>query len=925
MNDLTLPELIKGQWIARVGKSNTANSYTLFSYDFTSDHELLNPVFRIAARGFYQLFINGRLMGGGPRRHPLPGNHYADAYDCSHALRVGENTVAVVLRAPESTEYFGALWCQLNDRSSVICHTNERWQTRIIGCARSAIWSGIEGSTRIVATTGGQDEWMFPEWEATGDWLEANYSCETFEAGWHLHAARVGVPELCDEMLVPYPMARGNFTDNTKLATGFTYPAESDQSWGNWRAAGRSYVFLEDAQRVKFIFFSDSPCVLIINNEQVFTGECADGVEFDIDWRCGWNRLVIITEPEACSTGVLLVFPELEPGAWSFYQDMLEDSHEGWLVKDKLYMPLELATGSMHFASVHGVPVNILAQDSLSSGYFSLVMTKSTPLTESGNGVMYLEAGEYRVFRWDRLRYGYVMVHFEASEGDLVEVMLGNRLDDQGLPVVLERRRIAYALHCSEGNNELLTFAPLECAYVAVIVRKATKQVVLKQIYMEELSRSVTAETTFRCSDQELNQVWRCSINTLMRGTAKIDTSLLKEEVPALFERCALALNQIMVYGDREFAVATLKEAFDGQLENGDIPRPLHDGHWSGQLEQLYLLPVWLIYYYRATGDLHLLRDLQGQLALLMEFLDGFVNEDSYLVENTGAFLSDRGWLGVRRSDGDGCSTLLNVLYCRCILSVGEVYRLLGRKDVSTHYLREAVLLAERLRVVATDPEHGGLLHRHISNGVYGGAIDLETNVMALLAGVLEPDKFELVFKRFFKEEAPFVKAGFHVADDGLLALLLEMMFAYGKSEWALKYLKYYFHNKCDLDVEGWRIHSGRKPLAPARHNGGGAILPNWFLLREIAGVRSAIPGFVSVFFNPPCEMFKYAEVDLPVAGGNYLHLTWNWDEAKLLHVYITSPIAVKIIPECDDEILEKTVFHIDGLVEVAGEENFSE
>ena len=131
MANVKLPNRIYGKWIWKKSLLNLPDSFLLMRREFVCPSVGLETNLWISANSAYQLFINGRLVGFGPRAHQSCGTSYIDQHELTFYLEAGINVLAVQvyynseIAAPNRR--IPGLWCQMeSSRQEILC-SDESW------------------------------------------------------------------------------------------------------------------------------------------------------------------------------------------------------------------------------------------------------------------------------------------------------------------------------------------------------------------------------------------------------------------------------------------------------------------------------------------------------------------------------------------------------------------------------------------------------------------------------------------------------------------------------------------------------------------------------------------------------------------------------------------------------------------------------
>ena len=134
MSSVQLPEQIVGKWIFLRRLQNRSDTTCLMRNSFSFQPESgSEAVLFITANTGYQVFINGRLAGAGPRPHQCPGTSYIDLLEIGYLLEPGNNVIAVrVTCDPDPVRgdpsRVPGLWCQIQCGARTVAATDGDWR-----------------------------------------------------------------------------------------------------------------------------------------------------------------------------------------------------------------------------------------------------------------------------------------------------------------------------------------------------------------------------------------------------------------------------------------------------------------------------------------------------------------------------------------------------------------------------------------------------------------------------------------------------------------------------------------------------------------------------------------------------------------------------------------------------------------------------
>ena len=613
--------------------------------------------------------------------------------------------------------------------------------------------------------------------------------------------------------------------------------------------------------------------------------------------------------------GMVMMIPSDDGREFWFGRAPEQKAAEGWNIVGPLKLSLEEATPSLKFERLvqdNYVPELEYLTDPDAYLSQSRFEEETLPADEEEAKLAWsrpLRTGDYVLYRLDMVRYGFVRVTLEATAGDLVDITIGCRRTGNGFISAGKGVRGTGTIRCRNARNVYLTFIPTDCFYIMISVRHASSSIKVLGISFEELTRNERQETTFRCSDELLNQFWEIGKQTLRRSAAFVPLAESRADNDCyMLDAYIDAVNMSVTFGDYEYASARLRQFLDAQLENGDIPALTFGSRHASQVHQLFFLPVWIYYNYRFTANITRLKETIPNLDLTLEYFEAMIDENTGLLVDTETRFSFDSRISSGEFRAGEIPTYINALFCRFLLSAAEIYRTIEDEGKANHCYELAGKVAEELRNRNFDPACS-LFCRWSLESERMPDHNLFANFCAMFGGVLPLSSFEYFFYSFFNYDPPFDRSDesrhpyFHF-------LFMEMMFALGQKEWPFRYFRDYWSKRMCPEANAWRVDFDHADPAPTKFSEGSCVSPNIFLVREILGIRIAEAGHSVIYFNPAFHQVDWAESVFPMARGR-LKVKWAVQEDGSLDVTLDSSFPVKILPEMSHKQLANTVFRL--------------
>ena len=189
-------------------------------------------------------------------------------------------------------------------------------------------------------------------------------------------------------------------------------------------------------------------------------------------------------------------------------------------------------------------------------------------------------------------------------------------------------------------------------------------------------------------------------------------------------------------------------------------------------------------------------------------------------------------------------------------------------------------------------------------------------NICAMYAGIMDADLFESsIFPRFFTEEPPYLAFDNPENTPFFVNIFLDTMFAVGYQELALKYMKEFFMHWAAVDrLAAWRNPVSKELMMP-RFCNGECFAPNFYMIREVVGIRVAETGYSTIYFSPALSLIERLEAVFPTIYGR-IKVAWHKDsESRRFKISIESNYPLSVIPEILDAMIDNVDFKLGNQV----------
>ena len=912
MDHCKLPKEILGNWIWEKSLINAPNSSLLVRKEFmlTTSHNAAS--FWISANCSYQLFINERLVGFGPRANHSACSTYVDEYDFSYYLEQGANIIAIVVSHTQPKKSHRALkppglWCQLDLDNKAFLWTDKKWdvfKAENFTCP-CAYMNDKRGMTEGIDYNHYPVDWMTTAGALSPEWHKTDHITSIQHVRDNLEICPLS-PNSVDEIYFFENLSKGRYYPSCAL-THFNF---NDIFTDPGIYAAVTFLFLEEEKELDIKVFADDPYKFFCNKLLVKAKHRQDDRLFGskngkvtLSLKAGWNRLLVLQEIEKRGVGITFSFPSIAQDELILFQDTIEDAEPSWNIAGPLRMPLSEATPSISFERLNSQSYIPAFENALDAS--SYLKHCNFELTETESSIS-AGQGEYLLFKLEELKYGFLSVEINASQGDIIDISLGQFIDGNDFPLNSDNIKNTHTVICRDGRNKFIKFKPEEICYLMVSVRRAADQIEVNDLMFSEFARTHHNQTSFKCSDEQLNEIWRIGCNSIQRAS-----SFICQNESSVLNTCCLgdfyfqSCNLINTFGDYHLAEVWLRNFAEAQFENGNIPAISFGEKIYSQISHLFLFSTWMLFHYRASANDEFLKKTAQHLDLIFELFKSLTDEKTGLFKDVNKHFRSTCRLNTFAEPQGGVSTDVNALFCRFLLSAGEIYRALERPKDLFKCFKQAALINKKINETNWNAEK----HLFALNDLdHENCFDLFTNFIAIYSGVASNSEFENIFEQFFRLEAPFSRYPEQSDLPYFNFLFTETMFALGQTQWILEYLRDYWTRRIDKETSAWRVSPDSKEIATTDFFRGNTVCPNIFLLREVAGIRVAEPGYSTIYFNPALGFVKWANIVFPSAYGS-IKLEWEYLDDGSLNVTIDAKFPLKVLPELSSEILKNTTF----------------
>ena len=940
-----LPQDIRGEWIWKSEPSVDIESYALFRREFTLNESPGIAELWITACTFYHIFINGRHFCHGPS--PSVGNRCCVSYfDIGYCLEVGKNAIAVIahntsISRSTKTKKESGFWCQLNIDGEPLLSTDTSWLVYNQQCyqknqPRISQRAAFVESVDLRKYPHGWTELDFD----AADWVPAEHS-RPIDSSAVDFVPLIEFEPVSEKIPIEVLILRGRASQE-KMTTHVNFSRVARNTSGLFVA--ESFVEVgEEISNTTLRIFSDNPYYFFVDSQLVKRqgGEklknwsdpswdiprCdqqqqLENDETTVSFKPGWNRILLFQQVDKNSSGTTFVFPDINDGELKFVKQITSFGLPGWNLAGPLRLPFSNIIGAislngLHQNSYYGLHPYDIAAHLLSYRY------EPSDAEEDAVDAIEMESGEYAIFQLEKYERGFLELTAIGCSKDVIDIVYGEYLSDNALPSVSKGVRKVFSLTLPDREARWQAVTPRGMEYVMIMIRQASGTVHIRNLGLRRTALALKDQNSFTCSDELMNQMWEYGANTLNSTYDYIFLNAGENpEGQKLADSMIQGITSYFVFGTGKLSDKALREFAQAQFETGEIPAVAPSDLNVRYLDFTMLWPIWLQHHVYYTDDQKILKDLLPNLKQVIAFFDGISSPTTGLIgdDTTGGdpeYLIDYD----HNLEKKGISTALNALYCCCLLKSEWLFALIGDEDAANECSKNASQIAAHLRDLTWNDDKG-LFADCCYEGKLSDTYSLQTNILALYAGIIDADLSHRILDNLLIDYAPYQEAITDKENESpyFKFFLLDTAFTLGLRDWAVEYMRYYWGKMVQSGATAWwDKFSPDIDFGPENAQcicQGYGVSPNFFLIREIAGIRLMEQNGSRLYFDPILTACEWVRVNLHTSQGNFT-LEWGHQETGELKIIIDADFPLEVVPQLDANIAANAVLHVSDDVSI--------
>ena len=967
---LEMPQQLEGKWIWLKDKSPEDCTCQLFRGDFTLSEMPASTEIWISAKTIFHLYVNGRLAFIGPLANPTEKS-YLSCIDINYLVQVGNNRLGIkVFNANIPLAAYpqkpGGLWVQvICDGKTTIC-TDENWRCMLTDCyASTGICHHIGGSfLENLDFTKHPHDWYnavlsFPTKGSVvkmSERLINTTSRRVWTAPTQVKPVDAGPNGL------EIPMAADNIIETInweKILASGEAKQKRQAHWVDFRSlssftdgiyCAQTFVYSAAGGKHSINCYCDRPYRLFLNGEllkeQAVEIPPVSGIvasrgsrrlavleyttnDVDLTLQPGWNRFLLIEDCATCDGGLSLIWTDTEAGSLPGRIMPEESAPEGW---DR-FGPLRLPLASVHpsikfpaestpFMTQENPPADVSV---LLSAYDFVQSKRIRDLSKEAE--VSFKNNRFLIYDFGRSMQGFPKITLQGEAGDVVYVVCGEQIDGCEVLGYHGGYRRVTCLTLSGDHDTWLPGYPQGFRYVMLIGKEVRSKVLVEEVCSQVISHNAMIHGHFSCSDKRLNQIWetgRATLNGTIRGYF-ID-SPCHDQAQYIADAMIQSWAAYHLNGDFDMAGGALAAFAKTQYETGALNAVSPSGLFQVLPDYSLLWVVWLHRHYLYTGDNKLLAALFPTMVKLLEYYNELAIRNDGPLGDLSSFLGIYCFLDYDNDiDRLGISTGLNAIYSRALLCGSWLAEQTGEQEMADKWKKRADNLVREIRDLTYD-EESGLFADSYHNGEVSESCSAQTNILAIYGGLALPEDYDRIWNQIFQDFIPYEPCVAPEYDNPYFKyFVLEVAFALGRGEWAVKLIKYYWGGMLDAGATTWwELFSPSSPKLAQRMVSkchGCATSPNGFLISEIAGIRPLLPGLKRIHFNPLLTSTTWVKAQVPSVHGR-INVEWRLrEEDHILEVNLSANYPVEVLCTIDASIANDAEISISDEITLLEEE----
>ena len=490
--------------------------------------------------------------------------------------------------------------------------------------------------------------------------------------------------------------------------------------------------------------------------------------------------------------------------------------------------------------------------------------------------------GRFLVLDFGREVVGFPAIRIRDGGPAIVGIGYSEALDDKG-NVFPTRQGILQAdrLILHGGRQEWQTFGRRAFRYLQLTFRDADRPIHLESVSVSEVGYPVEQVSSFECSDDLLNDIWRTGVQTLRACMQdSFEDCPLREHGQYPGDGRVQALMNYYCFFDTRLSAKALWQFVQCQKEDG-----FFNGLWPSGTN--HVLPdynlVWVMMlhdYYLYTADRALVERLYPNLRLLLEnWIRSQESENGLLTWDPDPSVPlDEWWLFIDHAglDKRGEVAAYNAFYYQALRDAAKLASWTGSIDDSVEWSSRAERVRSAFNERFWSDEDGVYVDCNVM-GEMSRTVSVQTNTLAILFGLADVDRSERI-RKYLASDRPAIPTSGPYFNFYVLQAMAKLgdvgkALALIRSDWGTMLRR--------GATTWWEVFHPTWPddtICPESLCHGWSGAPTYFLPAEVLGVKPSIPESGVVVIQPRPADLQWAKGRIQTHAGA-VEVEWSSSE----------------------------------------------
>ena len=384
-----------------------------------------------------------------------------------------------------------------------------------------------------------------------------------------------------------------------------------------------------------------------------------------------------------------------------------------------------------------------------------------------------------------------------------------------------------------------------------------------KEVNMLYEFKPETQRGSFRCNDEEVNQMWNVGAYTMQLTTREFFIDGIKRD------RWTWSGDAYQSYLMNYYLF------FDAQTVQNTIwvlrGKDPVTSHTNTIMDYTFYWFLSIYDYYKFTGDTHFIQQVYPRMQTMMDYVLGRTNKNGMVEGQTGD------WVFVDWADGymdkHGELSYEQVLFCKSLETMALCADLAKNNADKTKYDGLATALRSKLEPAFWNETKKALVHNRL-NGMQQSQITRYSNMFAVFFNYLSPEKQQLIKKSVLMNDSVM-----KISTPYMRFYELEALCAMGEQKMVMKEMKDYWggmiregatsfwekYNPTDKGTQHLAMYG--RPYGKSLCHAWGAS-PIYLLGKYYLGIQPVKAGYSEFAINPNLGGMKWMEGTVPTPHG---------------------------------------------------------